>query len=189
MKKNLILASASPRRKELLELLQLPFEVIASEVEEVVDETLSPAEIVQSLAEQKATSVAENVSNAFVIGSDTLVVYEGKMLGKPKDFSEAVQMLKMLSGKTHEVYTGVCLINNDDVRSFYEKTSVTFYSLTDKEIDEYVQTGEPMDKAGAYGIQGYGSLLVKEIHGDYYSVVGLPIARTKRELVTAGFTW
>ncbi|PGT88171.1 MULTISPECIES: Maf family protein [Bacillaceae] len=189
MKKNLILASASPRRKELLELLQLPFEVIASEVEEVVDEKLSPAEMVQSLAEQKAKSVAENVSNAFVIGSDTLVVYEGKMLGKPKDFSEAVQMLKMLSGKTHEVYTGVCLINNDDVRCFSEKTSVTIYSLTDKEIDEYVQTGEPMDKAGAYGIQGYGSLLVKEIHGDYYSVVGLPIARTKRELVAAGFTW
>lgn len=189
MNSNLILASASPRRKELLELLRLPFDIIASEIDEVVDEKLHPADMVQSLANQKALNVAEKMQNAFVIGSDTLVVYEGKMLGKPKQKREAIEMLNMLSGKTHEVYTGVSIVHKGKASSFYEKTSVTFYPLSTDEIEEYVKTGEPMDKAGAYGIQGYGSLLVKEIHGDYYSVVGLPIARTKRELMKAGFIW
>ena len=189
MNSSLILASASPRRKELLELLQLPFEVIGSEVEEVVDENLHPEVMVQSLAQQKAESVAKTNPHAFVIGSDTLVVFQGKMLGKPKNEEEALEMLTMLSGQTHEVYTGVSIVQNGNQHSFCEKTSVTFYSLSQREIEEYVNTGEPMDKAGAYGIQGYGALLVKEIKGDYYAVMGLPIARTKRELMYAGLKW
>lgn len=189
MNSSLILASASPRRKELLELLQLPFEVIGSEVEEVVDENLHPEVMVQSLAQQKAESVAKTNPHAFVIGSDTLVVFQGKMLGKPKSEEEALEMLTMLSGQTHEVYTGVSIVQNGNQHSFCEKTSVTFYSLSQREIEEYVNTGEPMDKAGAYGIQGYGALLVKEIKGDYYAVMGLPIARTKRELMYAGLKW
>jgi septum formation protein len=187
MNSNLILASASPRRKELLELLQIPFEVIVSEVEEIVDEKLHPAEMVQSLAQQKALSVAKTNQTSFVIGSDTLVVYGGRMLGKPTNKSEAIEMLQMLSGNTHDVFTGVAIIKGEQVHSFFEKTSVTFFLLSDKEIVDYVSTGEPMDKAGAYGIQGYGALLVEGIIGDYYSVVGLPIARTHRELLNMGF--
>jgi septum formation protein len=187
MNSNLILASASPRRKELLELLQIPFEVIVSEVEEIVDEKLHPAEMVQSLAQQKASNVAKTNQTSFVIGSDTLVVYGGRMLGKPTNKSEAIEMLQMLSGKTHDVFTGVAIINGEQVHSFYEKTSVTFFSLSYKEIVDYVSTGEPMDKAGAYGIQGFGALLVERISGDYYSVVGLPVARTHRELLNMGF--
>jgi septum formation protein len=187
MNSNLILASASPRRKELLELLQIPFEVIVSEIDEIVDEQLHPAEMVQSLAHQKAASVAKANQSSFVIGSDTLVVYEGRMLGKPTDENEAIQMLQMLSGNTHEVYTGVSIIHGEQVSSFHEKTTVTFFLLSDREIDEYVSSGEPMDKAGAYGIQGYGALLVNSIHGDFYSVVGLPVARTYRELLKMGF--
>lgn len=187
MNANLILASASPRRKELLELLQIPFKVIVSEVEEIIDEQLQPAEIVQLLAQQKAESVAKTNHESFVIGSDTLVVYKNQLLGKPTDKARAIQILQLLSGHTHEVYTGVCIIHRGIVHSFYEKTEVTFYSLSQEEIEEYVSTGEPMDKAGAYGIQGYGSLLVEKITGDYYGVVGLPIARTKRELLKMGF--
>jgi septum formation protein len=187
MNSNLILASASPRRKELLELLQIPFEVIVSEVEEIVDEKLHPAEMVQSLAQQKASNVAKTNQTSFVIGSDTLVVYGGRMLGKPTNKSEAIEMLQMLSGNTHDVFTGVTIINGEQVHSFFEKTSVTFFLLSEKEIVDYVSTGEPMDKAGAYGIQGYGALLVEGIFGDYYSVVGLPIARTHRELLNMGF--
>jgi septum formation protein len=187
MNSNLILASASPRRKELLELLQIPFEVIVSEIEEIVDEQLHPAEMVQSLAQQKAANVAKIHQNSYVIGSDTLVVYGGRMLGKPIDETEAIQMLQMLSGKTHEVYTGVSIIHDEQIHSFHEKTSVTFFTLSDREIRDYVSTGEPMDKAGSYGIQGYGALLVEKILGDYYSVVGLPVARTNRELLRMGF--
>jgi septum formation protein len=187
MNSNLILASASPRRKELLELLRIPFEVIKSDIEEIVDEKLHPGEMVQSLAQQKAESVARTNQDSFIIGSDTLVVYGGRMLGKPSSEDEAMQMLQMLSGKTHEVYTGVSIIRGDDIHSFYEKTSVTFFSLSNKEIADYVSTGEPLDKAGAYGIQGFGALLVEKIDGDYYSVVGLPVARIKRALLKMEF--
>ncbi|WP_226667202.1 Maf family protein [Metabacillus litoralis] len=186
MKTNLILASASPRRKELLELLQLPFEVIPSMVEEVIDEQLQPAEMVQSLAQQKAESVAKEHQDAFVIGSDTLVVYQNQMLGKPSSEDEAKETLKVLSGNTHEVFTGVSIVHEEKIQTFYEKTAVTFFPLEEKEIEEYVLSGEPMDKAGAYGIQGFGALFVKEIAGDYFSVVGLPIARTSRELMKMG---
>ncbi|MGM7720959.1 nucleoside triphosphate pyrophosphatase [uncultured Metabacillus sp.] len=187
MASSLILASASPRRKELLELLQIPFKIIVSEVDEILDESLHPAEMVQSLAMQKAASVAKHNKHSYVIGSDTLVVYGERMLGKPSSKREAIELLQMLSGKTHEVYTGVAIMYGEQIQSFYEKASVTFFPLTQKEIKEYVSTGEPMDKAGAYGIQGYGALLVEKIHGDYYAIVGLPIARTNRELLKMGF--
>ncbi|WP_273128788.1 Maf family protein [Bacillus weihaiensis] len=187
MTQNLILASASPRRKELLALLRLPFEIIPSSIEEIIDVNLDPADMVKSLAEQKAKSVAEQHKNSYVIGSDTLVVYEGKMLGKPKTEAEAIDMLQLLSAKSHDVYTGVSICYQGRMRTFYEKTTVTFYPLSLKEMEDYVRTGEPMDKAGGYGIQGYGALLVKELHGDYYSVVGLPVARLKRELEEIGF--
>jgi septum formation protein len=187
MNSNLILASASPRRKELLELLQIPFKVIVSAIEEHVDDQLHPADMVQSLAYQKAESVAKSNQGSYVIGSDTLVVFKGRMLGKPKDENEAMQMLQMLSDQTHEVYTGVSIIHGEHIRTFYEMTSVTFFPLSEKEIKDYIATGEPLDKAGSYGIQGYGSLFVKKIHGDYYAVVGLPVAKTNRELLMMGF--
>lgn len=183
----LILASSSPRRKELLENIQLSFEVESSDVDESFSKGLPPAEVVKLLAERKAKAVAATNPTAYVLGADTIVVLEGFVLGKPKDAEEATVMLKQLSGKTHEVYTGVAIVSPKDIISFYEKTTVTFWELTESEINMYVSSGEPLDKAGAYGIQQLGSFLVKEIQGDYFSVVGLPISRTVRELRRAGF--
>lgn len=183
----LILASASPRRKELLNMLQLSFQIASSDVDETYDAALSPEKIVQELALRKAKSVAKQHENATVIGADTIVVYENNILGKPKNAQEAVDMLTKLSGNTHAVYTGVAIVQASKTSLFYEKTDVTFWKLTEEEIDTYVQTGEPFDKAGAYGIQQLGATLVKKIHGDYYTVVGLPIAKTIRELKKFGF--
>jgi septum formation protein len=184
---HLILASSSPRRKELLENIHLTFEVTSSDVDESFSEGMSPEEVVKLLAERKAKAVAANNPTAFVLGADTIVVLEGNVLGKPIDEEEAAVMLRKLSGKTHEVYTGVAIVSPNDAFSFYEKTTVTFWELTETEINMYVSSGEPLDKAGAYGIQQLGSFLVKEIQGDYFSVVGLPISRTLRELRRAGF--
>ncbi|WP_075982453.1 Maf family protein [Bacillus massilinigeriensis] len=183
----LILASASPRRKELLENLHIPFQVSSSDVDESYDPQLSPQEVVMELASRKAKSVAEKNQEAYIIGSDTVVVIDEEILGKPKDKDEAFTMLKRLSGNTHSVYTGVAIASSKKVIQFYEKTDVVFWELTDDEINTYIDTNEPFDKAGAYGIQGFGSLLVKGIVGDYFTVVGLPISRTVRELVKAGF--
>lgn len=184
---HLILASSSPRRKELLENIHLTFEVSSPDVDESFSNMLAPEEVVKLLAEKKAKTVAANNPSAFVLGADTIVVLEGTVLGKPNDEVEAADMLKKLSGKTHEVYTGVAIVSPNDAFSFYEKTTVTFWELTETEINMYVSSGEPLDKAGAYGIQQLGSFLVKEIQGDYFSVVGLPISRTVRELRKAGF--
>ncbi len=182
MTKPLILASASPRRKELLELVQIPFEIHVSEVEEKIEETASPAEVVMSLAAQKAADVAQHYPHAVVLGADTIVTYGARMLGKPNSKEEAAETLRVLSGNTHEVYTGVALVSGDETFTFYERTEVTFWKLSEEEIQAYVETGEPLDKAGSYGIQGKGAALVKKINGDYYSVVGLPVARIVREL-------
>lgn len=182
MTKPLILASASPRRKELLELVQIPFEIHVSEVEEKIEETASPAEVVMSLAAQKAADVARHYPHAVVLGADTIVTYGARMLGKPNSKEEAVEMLRLLSGNIHEVYTGVALVSEGETFTFYERTEVTFWKLSEEEIQAYVETGEPLDKAGSYGIQGKGATLVKKINGDYYSVVGLPVARIVREL-------
>ncbi|MGG3521992.1 Maf family protein [Bacillus pseudomycoides] len=180
--KKLILASGSPRRKELLELAGVPFEIVASEIEETIGAYSSPADIVMSLALQKASAVVENHEDSVVLGADTIVTYESRILGKPKDEAEAKEILQLLSGKTHEVYTGVALISKEKTVTFYERTEVTFWELTEEEIDAYIATKEPLDKAGSYGIQGKGSIFVQHIQGDYYSVVGLPIARLVREL-------
>ncbi len=178
----IILASASPRRRELLTLAGVDFEVRTSDVEEKVPEGMSPEETVKLLAGQKASAVAENFRNCCVIGADTVVVCGGRILGKPRDREQACEMLRTLSGKTHCVFTGVCIMCGAEVVSFAEKTEVTFYELTDEEIAAYTATGEPMDKAGAYGIQGRGCVLIKGISGDYFNVVGLPVARTVREI-------
>lgn len=183
----LILASQSPRRKELLSTLQLSFDVMPSGTEEVLDDRLSPEELVMALAAQKAADIARNHRDAFVLGADTIVLFEGKVLGKPKDKEEAISTISMLSGNTHDVLTGVAIFYQDQKSIFFEKTEVTFWPLTEEEIAKYVESGEPMDKAGSYGIQGLGSALVQKINGDYFAVVGLPVSRTIRELEKLGY--
>lgn len=177
----LILASKSPRRIELLKLGGYNYEIIPALSEEKTDPALTPYETAVSLACQKAREVSEKHKNDTVIGADTIVVYDGEIMGKPANKADAFRMLKKLSGNTHSVITGVCIRKEDREISFYEETKVQFYPLSDEEINGYIATGEPMDKAGAYGIQKKGSLLVKKIDGDYFNVVGLPLSRFVRE--------
>lgn len=184
---HLILASSSPRRKELLENLQLTFDISSSDADESFVLGTAPAEIVMDLAVRKAKDVAKKHPNSFVIGADTIVVADDQVLGKPKDKAEAIEMLKLLSGRTHSVYTGVAIITSEQSVRFFEKTDVTFWDLKDSEIQAYINSGEPFDKAGAYGIQGFGSMLVKRISGDYFTVVGLPVSTTIRKLQLAGY--
>jgi len=189
-----ILASASPRRQELLRNLGHEFEVIVSHGEEnaklpegfkIEDEPAffakAKAREVASLVKTQQTGDAAS-ENILVIGADTLVMLDGKALGKPQDQDDARYMLRLLSGRTHEVVTGCCLILNGKEHTFEEHTKVTFYDLTEEEISSYINSGEPMDKAGAYGIQGLGCLLVRGIEGDFFNVVGLPVARLYREI-------
>ena len=178
----IILASASPRRKELMELAGYDFEVICADIVEVVPEEAMPQEVVMSLALQKAQAVAAEHKEAVVIGSDTVVALDGKILGKPHSEQEACEMLRSLSGRTHKVFTGVAIVCGGKVKNFFDETDVEFYSLGDDEIKKYVATGEPTDKAGAYGIQGKGSVLAKRINGDFFSVMGLPSAKLYREM-------
>ncbi|MGJ7920551.1 Maf family protein [Neobacillus sp. LXY-4] len=184
---HLILASSSPRRKELLENLHLTFDISSSEADESFIPGTLPEEIVMDLAERKAKDVASRNQSSFVIGADTIVFANDQVLGKPKDETEATEMLTMLSGTTHSVYTGVTIVHDEQLVRFYEKTDVTFWNLTETEIKAYIRSGEPFDKAGAYGIQGFGSMLVKQISGDYFTVVGLPVSKTVRELQKAGY--
>jgi len=184
MTRQLILASQSPRRKELLDLLQIPYSIVTSNAEEKLIRNLSPAENVKWLAEQKVRAVAEQYPDAVVLGADTIVYYDGAYLGKPKDAEDAERMLSMLSGQTHSVLTGVCIKDGERCETFFEETEVSFWPLEEKEISAYIATGEPFDKAGSYGIQGKGALFVKQIKGDYYTVVGLPISKTMRMLKT-----
>ncbi len=177
--KKVILASASPRRSELLRQIGIDFEVIPSNIEENIEQGMSPESIVQDLAYDKALSVAKGLKGAsIVIGADTIVVKDG-ILGKPVNEEEAFAMLKSLQGGWHEVITGVALISPLENRYLkgYEKTNVKMRSLNDREIMSYIKTGEPMDKAGAYGIQGMGALLVERIDGCYFNVVGLPLQK------------
>ena len=173
----IILASGSPRRRELLELADVPFIVQTADVDETIPEGISPEEAVQLLAVKKARAVpAEN---------QLVLALDGKIFGKPHDREEAKAMLRTLSGKTHQVHTGVCIRKGDREEVFCETAQVTFYPLAEEEISRYVDSGEPMDKAGAYGIQGKGAVLVRRIEGDYYTIVGLPIARVVRALEKA----
>ncbi len=199
----IILASASPRRKELLEQIGLSFEICPARGEEIITKIL-PEEVVQELSQQKAREVAAMLrqyaadhtdimtpQDILVIGADTVVAAEGKILGKPKDEEDAYHMLSMLSGKTHAVYTGVTFIFLDKngragEHTFFEKTDVTMYPMSEAEIRRYIATGEPMDKAGSYGIQGKCAIYIEKINGDYNNVVGLPIARIYQELQKLG---
>ncbi|RIW37771.1 septum formation inhibitor Maf [Bacillus salacetis] len=184
---NLILASGSPRRKELLQQIHLSFSIEVSNADESFSQDLPPDEVVMELAERKAVSIAAENPGSFVIGSDTVVVFNGEILGKPSDSDHAKEMLRMLSGKTHFVYTGVAIVKDQTEKMFYKKTEVTFWELTEEEIDMYAASGEPLDKAGGYGIQGLGAFLVKEISGDYFSVVGLPVSHVYRSLKEMGY--
>lgn len=174
----IILASKSPRRKELMQLMPVEFEIITRDLEEKIDEIKSPEENVRRLAQEKAYEVAKDYPERWVIGCDTIVVYEGCIMGKPKDEEDAMKMLKSLQGCVHQVCTGVSLTNihKDVVESFTVESFVTMKKLSDEEIAWYIQTGEPMDKAGAYGIQGYASSFVDKIEGDYFNIVGLPVS-------------
>ena len=179
---NVVLASASPRRREQLQTAGVDFTVKVSDADEHIEPDTPPHAAVMSLARQKAHAVAKTCPDDLVIGADTVVVYDGAILGKTADAADAARMLRMLSGKTHAVYTGVCLVCAEKEETFYEQTQVTFFPLTEQEIDAYVATGEPMDKAGAYGIQGRGCTLVQSICGDYFNVVGLPVAAVCRRI-------
>ncbi len=183
---NLILASQSPRRKQLLQQLQLSFTTISSNVDETVASHLKPHEVVTELALRKAKEISAMHPDSYVLGSDTVVAHGDSSLGKPQSEEEAREMLSMLSGKTHSVYTGVAILKGEKQTLFYEKTDVTFWELTPGEIDDYIASEEPFDKAGGYGIQGLGAKLVKEITGDYFSVVGLPISKVYRALREMG---
>ncbi len=174
-----ILASASPRRKEILQNTKLNFDIQKSDIEEVILENESPEDMVVRLAYEKAFDVAKRNTDRLVIGADTIVALDNEVLGKPKDQNEAYQMIKRLSNKTHKVITGISLINlkENKIIKDYVVSFVTFKDLSENSIKDYINTNESLDKAGAYGIQGYGALLVKNIQGDYFNIVGLPISR------------
>lgn len=177
--KRIVLASASPRRRELLEQIGLEFEVIPAKGEERITKHV-PSEVVKELSWQKAEEVGEKIRDGIVIGSDTVVCQNGEIMGKPKDRQDAKRMLEQLAGKAHSVFTGVTVLVREngktvECRNFAEETRVHVYDMTEEEIWRYIDTGEPMDKAGAYGIQGRFAAYVEKIEGDYNSVVGLPV--------------
>ena len=199
----IILASQSPRRKELLEQIGMEFEICPAKGEEIITKSV-PEEVVMELSKQKAEEVAAMVSSytqehkdittpsdILVIGADTVVAYDGKILGKPVDEADAKRMLSMLSGNTHSVFTGVTLVLIDKSGRagelvFFEKTDVKMHAMSEQEIERYIATGEPMDKAGSYGIQGKCAIYIEKIDGDYNNVVGLPITRIYQELKKIG---
>ena len=184
----IILASQSPRRKELLERMGIQdFETISPNVDESVFHGLPPEELVRRLSAEKAAAVAGRAGeDAIVIAADTVVALEGAVLGKPADELDAFKMLSALSGVRHQVYTGVTVCRGGEKQTAHEVTDVTFRELSEEEIEHYIATGEPMDKAGAYGIQGYGALLIQGISGDYYNVMGLPVCRLSGMLARFG---
>lgn len=192
MRRTIILASASPRRREILEQAGLSFQVVPSSVSEVTKE-VEPQEIVKDLSRQKAEDVWKKLSgqemkpalDSIVLAADTVVAKDGHILGKPKGRQEAFDMLTNLSASTHKVYTGVTLLSAEERQIFYEETSVEFVNMTPEQIWEYIETGEPFDKAGGYGIQSPRSAaFIKGIYGDFWNVVGLPIGEILRRLKT-----
>lgn len=178
----LILASGSPRRRELLAQAGIEYVVSPVDADETLPGGIDPEKAVLELAGRKACASANENPDSLILAADTLVAAEGKILGKPKSREHAAAMLRSLSGKTHKVFTGVAIRKGSAERTFAVCTEVEFYELTEREIEEYISTGEPMDKAGAYGIQGRGCVLVRQIRGDYFNVVGLPVSRVCREL-------
>lgn len=183
--KKIILASQSPRRQELLTLLGIPFEVLVSDTEENITHT-DPAKVTEELSAQKAIAIARQVEEGVIIGADTVVSSEGHILGKPSDEAAAYQMIHSLQGKSHMVYTGVTVLvkekGREDIYTFSEGTKVKVAEMSEEEIRGYIQTKEPYDKAGAYGIQGIFSKFIEGIEGDYFNVVGLPVHRLYKEL-------
>ena len=191
-KSRIILASGSPRRKELLLQIGIVPEIIVSHVEEKITSDV-PAEVVMSLAEQKAVDVAKEMPEGTVIlGSDTVVAADGKILGKPKSHEEAYEMIRRLAGRSHQVYTGVCLVKKepegeaDTVVSFYDETDVNVSPMTEKEIREYADSEEPMDKAGSYAVQGFFARYIDGLKGSYANVMGLPVHLVYQELKKLG---
>lgn len=182
IERKLILASASPSRKMLLEQAGLDFEVVVSGVDETVPPDYTPAQTVEALAQRKGQAVQALRPEAPIIAADSVVSIDGLILGKPKDDEAAKATLRRLSGRTHELITGVCLLINGQMDLFHQVTQVTFYPLTEEEIAEYVALGESRGRAGAYGIEGIGVVLVQSIQGDYPNIVGLPVAETIRRL-------
>ncbi len=186
-----ILGSASPRRSEILTTAGIGFEVIVSDCEEVIT-SVAPVDVVSELSALKASDVWDKAAAIYgtddlmVIGADTIVAYEDRIFGKPCDEEDAVRMLRMLSGVTHQVYTGVTVLTADKRIAFADCTDVTMYEVSDEEIRCYVSSGEPMDKAGAYAIQGGYSRYIRKIHGEYNNVVGFPVARMIYELKKSG---
>lgn len=178
----IILASASPRRQELIKMITEDVIVNPCDCDETIKSGLVGREIAEYLSKIKGEAVKEQFKNDIIVSADTIVCLNNKVLGKPKSREDAFSMLRTLSGNTHSVFTGVTVIKGEKEKIFSQETKVTFYDLSDEEIYEYIDSGEVYDKAGSYGIQGKGGLLVKGIEGDYFNVVGLPVARLKREL-------
>lgn len=193
MKREIVLASGSPRRRELLARFGVPFRVQTSRIDETRDLPDLPEKVVEELARRKGKAVAAGCRNALVIGADTVVVFDGTILGKPKDEQDAVSMLRMLSGKEHQVYSGLSLITVDQGKITREDVShrmtrVWMRPLSDEKIKWYVNTKEPLDKAGAYGIQGLGACLVDRIEGCYFNVVGMSLSLLDEMLTETGYT-
>ena len=182
----IILASQSPRRREMLTLMGLTFQVVVSDVQEVSPPGATPEVLVGHLALQKAQAVAASYPAHCVIGADTIVYIDGKVIGKPKDEADAFRILSLLQGRTHTVYTGVAVLSPKGVDVRHSETKVTFAAMTEEEIRWYIATGEPMDKAGAYGIQGPGGMFVERVEGNYFTVIGLPLPLLYRMLKQAG---
>ena len=182
--KRLILASGSPRRKELLSYLNIPFEIIVADINEKIDYSKPLRTEIEKLSFEKANAVFKDHEDAIVIGSDTIVSINGKVLGKPKSKEEAIDMLHILQDNVHEVITAVSIISKEKRDTFSRVTKVRFKPMSDEEIVSYVDTKEPLDKAGAYGIQGHGAKYVDSIEGDYYTVMGLPVSELYNHLKT-----
>jgi septum formation protein len=172
-----VLASASPRRRDLLDLIGIAHEVHPANIDETVRPREAPRRYAERLAREKASAIATRDPDLITIGADTVVVIDRKVLGKPADADDAARMLRMLSGREHTVITAVAVSRGRKLRSAIEEVRVKFRRLRDDEIDAYIAMGEPMDKAGAYGIQGYGATIVERIEGDYFAVMGLPLVR------------
>ncbi len=178
----LVLASKSPRRSEILKNAGIDFVVRTADADETIPDGTKPEDAVVFLAARKAMAVTRE-KDEMVLGADTVVVLDGKILGKPKDKDDAFNMIKSLSGKVHSVFTGVCAIGDGFSMTFAEETKVEFYPLTDEEINNYINTDEPYDKAGAYGIQGLASKFIRGIEGDYFNVVGLPVSSIYKKIL------
>jgi septum formation protein len=174
---SVVLASGSPRRRQLLDLIGIAHEVRPSNIDESLKGRESPRKHAERLAREKASVAASNDSDVVTIAADTIVVIDKKILGKPSNTVDAGSMLSLLNGREHTVITAVAVARGEKLKSAIEEVAVTFRTLTDDEIDAYIATGEPMDKAGAYGIQGFGATIVERIEGDYFAVMGLPIVK------------